>query len=117
MGVDGRPSNIRVLSSLGMGLDEKAIEAVKNWKFEPAMKDGHPVRVEIAVEVDFHSVLRSASTGIGPVDLSSRQRCSVAKWRIRAVDGLQHAFISVLTISSAARRSAPDFLSRNPSNL
>jgi periplasmic protein TonB len=54
VGPDGRPSNIRVLSSLGMGLDEKAIEAVKNWRFEPAMKDGHPVRVEIAVEVDFH---------------------------------------------------------------
>jgi TonB family protein len=54
VGTDGRPSNIRVLSSLGMGLDEKAIEAVKNWKFEPAMKDGHPVRVEVAVEVDFH---------------------------------------------------------------
>jgi periplasmic protein TonB len=54
VGTDGRPSNIRVLSSLGMGLDEKAIEAVKMWKFEPAMKDGHPVRVEIAVEVDFH---------------------------------------------------------------
>jgi protein TonB len=51
---NGRPENIRVLSSLGMGLDEKAIEAVKNWKFEPAMKDGHPVAVEIAVEVDFH---------------------------------------------------------------
>ncbi len=54
VGADGRPTNIHVLSSLGMGLDEKAIEAVKNWKFEPAMKDGHPVRVEIAVEVDFH---------------------------------------------------------------
>jgi len=54
VGTDGRPSNIRVASSLGMGLDEKAIEAVKNWRFEPAMKDGHPVRVEIAVEVDFH---------------------------------------------------------------
>ncbi|HTS37898.1 MAG TPA: energy transducer TonB [Candidatus Solibacter sp.] len=54
VGTDGRPTNIRVLGSLGMGLDEKAIEAVKNWKFEPAMKDGHPVRVEIAVEVDFH---------------------------------------------------------------
>ncbi len=53
VGADGRPTNIHVLSSLGMGLDEKAIEAVKNWKFEPAMKDGHPVRVEIAVEVDF----------------------------------------------------------------
>jgi periplasmic protein TonB len=54
VGTDGRPRNIRVLSSLGMGLDEKAIEAVKNWKFEPAMRDGHPVNVEIAVEVDFH---------------------------------------------------------------
>jgi len=50
----GRPTNIRVASSLGMGLDEKAIEAVKNWRFEPSMKDGHPVRVEIAVEVEFH---------------------------------------------------------------
>jgi protein TonB len=54
VGTDGRPSNIQVQGSLGMGLDEKAIEAVKNWRFEPAMKDGHPVRVEIAVEVDFH---------------------------------------------------------------
>jgi len=54
VGTDGRPRNIRVLSSLGMGLDEKAIEAVKNWKFEPAMKEGHPVNVEIAVEVEFH---------------------------------------------------------------
>jgi periplasmic protein TonB len=50
----GRPTNIRVASSLGMGLDEKAIEAVKQWRFEPGMKDGHPVRVDIAVEVDFH---------------------------------------------------------------
>ena len=50
----GRPTNIRVASSLGMGLDGKAIEAVKNWKFEPSMRDGHPVRVEIAVEVEFH---------------------------------------------------------------
>ena len=50
----GHPTNIRVASSLGMGLDEKAIEAVKNWRFEPSMKDGHAVRVEIAVEVEFH---------------------------------------------------------------
>ena len=54
VGIDGRPSQIHVQSSLGMGLDEKAIEAVRNWKFEPAMKDGHPVAVAIAVEVDFH---------------------------------------------------------------
>ncbi|HUA15008.1 MAG TPA: energy transducer TonB [Verrucomicrobiae bacterium] len=54
VGTDGRPTDIRVASSLGMGLDEKAIEAVKQWRFEPSMKDGHPVRVEIAVEVEFH---------------------------------------------------------------
>ncbi len=51
---NGRPTNIRVANSLGMGLDEKAIEAAKKWRFEPAMKNGHPVAVEIALEVDFH---------------------------------------------------------------
>lgn len=51
---DGRPINIRVVSSLGMGLDEKAIETVRTWRFEPGQKDGHPVNVEMAVEVDFH---------------------------------------------------------------
>jgi TonB family protein len=51
---DGKPTNLRVVSSLGMGLDEKALETVKTWRFEPGQKDGHPVKVEMAVEVDFH---------------------------------------------------------------
>src|ERR1700734_855835 len=51
---DGHPINIRVVNSLGMGLDEKAIETVRTWRFEPGQKDGHPVNVEMAVEVDFH---------------------------------------------------------------
>jgi TonB family protein len=54
VGTDGRPTNIRVVNSLGMGLDEKAIETVKTWRFEPGQKDGHAVNVEMAVEVDFH---------------------------------------------------------------
>ena len=54
VGVDGRPTDIQVVGALGMGLDEKAIEAVRNWRFEPAMKDGHPVRVPIQIQVDFH---------------------------------------------------------------
>ena len=53
VGPDGRTHNIRVQRSLGMGLDEKAIEAVQRWKFEPARKDGVAVSVEVAVEVDF----------------------------------------------------------------
>lgn len=53
VGPDGRPRDIKVQRTLGLGLDEKAIEAVKNWRFEPAMKDGKPVAVQINVEVSF----------------------------------------------------------------
>jgi protein TonB len=37
-----------------MGLDEKAIEAVKNWRFRPALRNGQPVAAQIGVQVDFH---------------------------------------------------------------
>jgi TonB family protein len=51
---DGNTTDIKVTSPLGSGLDEKAIEAVRQWKFEPATKDGKPVAVKVAVEVSFH---------------------------------------------------------------
>lgn len=54
VGPDGRVHDARVVHSLGMGLDEKAIEGVKLWKFDPARKDGRPVAVAVYVEVDFH---------------------------------------------------------------
>ncbi len=50
---DGKPRDIKVARALGMGLDQKAIEAVRNWRFSPAMKDGRPVPVQINVEVNF----------------------------------------------------------------
>jgi periplasmic protein TonB len=53
VGADGRPRQLRVEQGLGMGLDQKALEAVRNWKFEPAQKDGKPVAVAIDVEVAF----------------------------------------------------------------
>jgi len=49
----GRATNIRVARSLGLGLDEKAIEAVKKWKFVPGRKDGRPVTVAATIEVNF----------------------------------------------------------------
>lgn len=49
----GRARDIHVARSLGMGLDEKAIEAVKTWRFSPGMKDGIPVAVQVNVEVSF----------------------------------------------------------------
>jgi TonB family protein len=53
VGPDGNPSGVSVERSLGMGLDEKAIDAVRSWRFEPARKDGKPVAVQIHVEVSF----------------------------------------------------------------
>jgi TonB family protein len=50
----GNPQKVRVARALGMGLDEKALEAVRQYKFRPAMKDGKtPVPVMVTIEVDF----------------------------------------------------------------
>jgi len=53
VGADGKPRDIHVVRSLGMGLDEKAIAAVSQWAFAPATKDGLPVPVQISVQVSF----------------------------------------------------------------
>ena len=50
---DGTAHNIRVIRSLGLGLDRKAIEAVQQWRFVPGKKDKLPVRVRANVEVNF----------------------------------------------------------------
>jgi periplasmic protein TonB len=49
----GNPQNPRVVRPLGMGLDEKALEAVRKYKFKPAVKDGKPVPVMMSIEVNF----------------------------------------------------------------
>jgi periplasmic protein TonB len=49
----GNPQNPRVVQRLGMGLDEKALEAVLKYRFKPAKKDGKPVPVRISVMVNF----------------------------------------------------------------
>jgi protein TonB len=49
----GMPQNVRVLRGVGMGLDEKAVEAVRQYKFKPAMEGGKPVPVELNIEVNF----------------------------------------------------------------
>jgi TonB family protein len=50
---DGRVNSVRVTRSLGMGLDESAVEAVKQWRFRPGTKEGKPINVAITVEVNF----------------------------------------------------------------
>ncbi len=50
---EGKAENIRVVRSLGMGLDEKAIEAVRQWRFKPGTNKGIPVKVRAQVDVNF----------------------------------------------------------------
>jgi TonB family protein len=54
IGADGRPRNLTVVRSLGMGLDQKALDAVRTWRFDPARKDGRPVAVQMNIIVNFH---------------------------------------------------------------
>jgi TonB family protein len=49
----GLPRDIRVIRPLGLGLDEKAIEAVSRWRFLPGKKGGVPVATQAQVEVNF----------------------------------------------------------------
>jgi TonB family protein len=49
----GKVGDIKVLRPLGLGLDEKAIEAVRTWKFQPAMKGGQAMAVQATIEVNF----------------------------------------------------------------
>jgi len=53
VGADGRTHDIHIYRSLGMGLDEKAIEAIREWRFEPGRKNGIAVAVQVNVEVSF----------------------------------------------------------------
>jgi len=50
---DGSVGNLRVLRSLGAGLDEKALDAVRQWRFGPARRQGAPVDVVVEVSVEF----------------------------------------------------------------
>jgi TonB family protein len=50
---NGAPQNVRVLRPLGLGLDEKAVAAVRHWRFRPGLLDGHPVPVDANVEINF----------------------------------------------------------------
>lgn len=49
----GAPRDLKILRPLGLGLDEKAMEAVAQWTFQPGMKDGAAVAVQATIEINF----------------------------------------------------------------
>lgn len=56
VGADGRPHDIKVESSPGKDFSKNAVDAVQQWKFEPALKDGQPVEMPIHVDVTFRLI-------------------------------------------------------------
>jgi TonB family protein len=53
VGLDGVATNIHVVQGAGLGLDERAIDAVRRWRFRPALAGDHPVVAPAVVEVSF----------------------------------------------------------------
>ena len=51
---DGLATDLRVISGLNSEEDRNAVEAVKEWRFQPGTKRGEPVKVKVTVEVNFH---------------------------------------------------------------
>ena len=52
----GEPKDVHVVRSLDKAVDQSAVEAVQQWQFEAAKKDGQPIAVRITVEIRFHSL-------------------------------------------------------------
>lgn len=52
----GEPKDVHVVKSLDKDIDQSAVEAVKQWHFDPAKKGDQPVAVRITVEIRFHSM-------------------------------------------------------------
>jgi TonB family protein len=50
---NGSPSHVSVYRPAGMGLDEKAVEAVQQYRFSPATRDGVPVKTDLYIDVNF----------------------------------------------------------------
>ena len=83
---DGVAHNIRVVRSLGLGLDEKAVEAARKWRFLPGMKDGKPVRVAAQIHMSFRLLAREEKTPLEERDPPSTERESVpATFRVDTV--------------------------------
>ena len=51
---DGSVDSVQVVQGLGMGLDEAAVAAVKQWRFQPATRNGEPVDLQITLAVTFN---------------------------------------------------------------
>ena len=92
---EGKAINPRVVRSLGLGLDEKAIEAVGKWKFRPGYKDGKPVRVAATIEVNFRLMDNPFAFGAQTVQLGTCSFSGNGCYRIPAAASVRGQMIQL----------------------
>jgi TonB family protein len=67
---DGSATDLHVLRSLGLGLNEKAIEAVQKWRFRPGAKNGQVIPVLVTLELDFRLPTSTPDANSRPLDVA-----------------------------------------------
>lgn len=74
---DGNPSRIKVLHGLGLGLDEKALQAVQQWQFKPATRDNQPIELGRSIRYQLSSEQRwTVENSIGRLPSGTQQQSS-----------------------------------------
>lgn len=53
VGADGKPTNVAVVKKIGVGMDERAVETVSKWRFEPGRRNGRPVASHLTLTLQF----------------------------------------------------------------
>lgn len=94
----GIPQSIQVVRPLGLGLDQKAIEAVEKWRFKPGMKDGQPVPVAANIEVNFR-LLQSPELATGTPPVPGTVQVSVGTMSSRIVSRVPPDYPSVAKLA------------------
>jgi TonB family protein len=110
----GVPQNVHVLRSLGMGLDAKALEAVKQYRFRPAMEDGKPVPVQLNIEVNFQ-IFRdpdASSSTAAPFHLRMSTPVLVARLEPLAFPFPQTLALKPILLQMAQQNSAGLYVAR-----
>jgi len=111
---DGKTADIQVTKSLGMGLDEKAVEVVGRWKFHPALRDGLPVPVQMIAGFHFRLDNRTAQVDEQVLaEAGAAPRKPAPEPEAQMERTARHSGISGAEPAAIGNMTAPVLLSRN----
>jgi TonB family protein len=113
---DGKVAAAEITKSLSYGLDEKAIAAVKQWRFRPALKEGNPVPVYLTVSFGFNLRGNSGSRTV-VTDATGRAVFNNLEAGRYAVRGAREGFVGAISATVAAQAATEIALLLNPTSV